>query len=44
MRMEEEYSLKRRMETGMGNILNGGAKSGKVFSSQSRPFDIPTNM
>jgi chloramphenicol 3-O-phosphotransferase len=35
MRMDEECSPKRGMETGMDNILNGRAKSGKISSSQS---------
>ncbi|MCI76638.1 hypothetical protein A2U01_0097908 [Trifolium medium] len=35
MEMEEEYSPKRRMRTGMVNILDGGARSGKVPSVQS---------
>jgi hypothetical protein len=37
MGMEVEYSPKRGMGTGMGNILDGGAKSGKVSPSQSPP-------
>ncbi|MCI33341.1 hypothetical protein A2U01_0054558 [Trifolium medium] len=37
MGMEEEYSLKRGMRTGMGNILDGGARDGKVSSAQSPP-------
>ncbi|MCI40043.1 hypothetical protein A2U01_0061275, partial [Trifolium medium] len=36
-RMEKEYSPKREMETGMGNILDGGAMSGKLSSAQSPP-------
>jgi hypothetical protein len=35
MRMEEEYSPKRGMGTEMGNIFDGGTKSGKVSSGQS---------
>jgi hypothetical protein len=42
MRMEEEYPLKWRMETGLENILDGETKSGKVFSNQSPLDDIPT--
>ncbi|MCI60379.1 hypothetical protein A2U01_0081635, partial [Trifolium medium] len=37
MGMEEEYSPKRGMWTGKGNILDGGARSGKVSSVQSPP-------
>ncbi|MCI90105.1 hypothetical protein A2U01_0111396, partial [Trifolium medium] len=33
MGMEKDYSPKWRMETEMGNILDGGAKSGKVPSA-----------
>ncbi|MCI71260.1 hypothetical protein A2U01_0092523, partial [Trifolium medium] len=33
MGMEKDYSPKWRMKTGMGNILDGGAKSGKVPSA-----------
>ncbi|PNX68578.1 hypothetical protein L195_g064041, partial [Trifolium pratense] len=29
MKMEEEYSSKQEMGTGMVNILDGGARSGK---------------
>jgi hypothetical protein len=32
--MEEKYFLKQRMKTGMGNILNSGARSDKVSSDQ----------
>jgi hypothetical protein len=35
-----KYSLKRRMGTEIGNTLNGGGKSGKVSTTQSRPVDI----
>jgi hypothetical protein len=35
--MEEEYSPKRKMRTGMENILDGGARSGKVSFGQSPP-------
>jgi hypothetical protein len=35
MGMKEEYSQKRA--TGMGNILDGGAKSDKVSSDQFPP-------
>jgi hypothetical protein len=35
MGIEEEFSPKRGMGTGMENILNGGAKGGKVSSNQS---------
>ncbi|MCI89243.1 hypothetical protein A2U01_0110531, partial [Trifolium medium] len=35
--MEEEYSPKRGMRTEMENILDGGARSGKVSSVQSMP-------
>jgi hypothetical protein len=31
MAMEEEYSMKRRMRTGMRNTLNDGTRSGKVL-------------
>ncbi|MCI89782.1 hypothetical protein A2U01_0111071 [Trifolium medium] len=34
MGMEEEYSSKRGIGMGMENILNGGARSDKVFSAQ----------
>ncbi|MCI45955.1 hypothetical protein A2U01_0067195, partial [Trifolium medium] len=37
MEMEEEYSPKREMGTRMDNILDGGARSGKVSSAQSPP-------
>jgi hypothetical protein len=37
MRMKEEYFSKRRMRTGMKNILDGGAISDKVSSGQSPP-------
>ncbi|MCI44665.1 hypothetical protein A2U01_0065904, partial [Trifolium medium] len=35
MWMKEEYSPKEGIGTGMGNILNGGASSGKLASAQS---------
>ncbi|MCI63974.1 hypothetical protein A2U01_0085231, partial [Trifolium medium] len=35
--MEEEYSPKREMRTGMRNILDGGARSGKISSVHSPP-------
>jgi hypothetical protein len=35
IKMEEDFSLKRGIETGMENILNGKAKCGKVSSGQS---------
>ncbi|MCI09442.1 hypothetical protein A2U01_0030528, partial [Trifolium medium] len=37
MEMEEEYSMKSGMRTGMGDILNGGTMSGKVPSAQFPP-------
>ncbi|MCI36471.1 hypothetical protein A2U01_0057694, partial [Trifolium medium] len=37
MGMEEVYSLKQGMGMRMGNILDGGARSGKVSSAQSTP-------
>jgi hypothetical protein len=37
MGMEEEFSPKRGMWTGMENILDGGARSVKVSSGQSSP-------
>ncbi|PNX55537.1 hypothetical protein L195_g049166, partial [Trifolium pratense] len=38
MGMKEEYSPQRKMGTGMRNILDGGARSGKVSSAQSPPY------
>jgi hypothetical protein len=38
MRMNEEYSLKRGIGTGMENILDGGARCDKVSSDQSPPL------
>ncbi|MCI36877.1 hypothetical protein A2U01_0058101, partial [Trifolium medium] len=35
MGMKEEYFPKRRMRTGMRNILNGGTRSGKEPSAKS---------
>jgi hypothetical protein len=35
MRMEEEFSPKRGMRTGMENILDGEARGSKIFSGQS---------
>ncbi|MCI04660.1 hypothetical protein A2U01_0025707, partial [Trifolium medium] len=37
MGMEEEHFTKRGMGTGVGNILDGGARSGKVPSARSPP-------
>jgi hypothetical protein len=37
MGMDEEYSPKRGMRTGMRNILDDGARSGKVSSGHSPP-------
>ncbi|MCI73690.1 hypothetical protein A2U01_0094954 [Trifolium medium] len=37
MVMKEEYSQKWGMGMGMKNILDGGARSGKVPSAQSPP-------
>jgi hypothetical protein len=37
MMMEEKFSPERGMETGMRNILDGGAKDGKISSGQSPP-------
>jgi hypothetical protein len=39
--MEEEYSPKRGMETGIENILNGGARNGIVPPVNPYPVDIP---
>ncbi|MCI90715.1 hypothetical protein A2U01_0112009, partial [Trifolium medium] len=44
MWIEEEYSPKREMRTEMGNILNGGTRSGKVPSAQSHSIDIPISL
>jgi hypothetical protein len=41
--VEEEYSPKREMRMGMGNILDGGTRSPKISSGQSS-VDIPKNI
>jgi hypothetical protein len=35
MRMEEGFSVKRRMKTEIEDILDGGVKGGKIPSDQS---------
>jgi hypothetical protein len=42
--MEEEFSPKWGMGTGMENILYGGARYGKVSSGESLPVDIPSHI
>jgi hypothetical protein len=42
-RVEEEYSPKREMRMGIGNILDGGTRSPKILSGQSS-VDIPKNI
>jgi hypothetical protein len=42
MRMEEEFSPKRRIEMEMENILDSGVRGNKVSFGQSSPVDIPS--